>query len=718
MMNGKSIRGQAMQDKVIHQGMEKKNLKGMKNKRTEEGSLQKKVKIGIKAKLIVAFMIPVSFIVILGAISFQSAKKAVIEKYENASLTAVDMTATCIEIITDTVNSKAIQIMTNTEVMNLYQGIYKVNSTDAMSSLRTINTNLLTLATSEDYIYGMTIASPLASCASTYGTLNSFSYDDFIKSEEFQIGVGEGSLNIWLGQHAYLDEITEKNTNMYALSLMKKLSKGDGYLYIDLKLKNIINLLSEVKVSDDAVISLITRDGREIIVGNDETQESNLSIVSLSDYQEIIKNPEREKGYEYINTNETDYLFLYSKVGNTGLMLCGLVPKDTILAAANNIKNVTVAIVIIAALIAILIGIMISSGISKTINTLTKGMQKASDGDLTIRMDVNRTDEFELLSNSTNLMLQGVKSLIEQAIGVSKQVTNSSGILNQSADELLLTSSDISYAVQSIEAGIVEQANDTNECLNKMVFLAGRIEEVGDTINQIKSLIIKTQNIAQSGKDSIGTLRDRTLETKQATATLTESMISLEQQSVMIETIVKVINEIAEQTNLLSLNAAIEASRAGDAGRGFGVVASEIRNLAAKTLEASKEIKHIIGDIQKYTRSVVQTTNKTEKIVMSQEVAMNSNIEVFNSITSFVLDIARDLEHITNGMSNIELAKNDTQRAMEAIAAVAEETAATTEQVTSTIVQQKEMINKLNDESDSLNKNVEKLDTAIHVFKI
>lgn len=717
-MNGKSIRGQAMQDKVIHQGMEKKNLKGMKNKRTEEGSLQKKVKIGIKAKLIVAFMIPVSFIVILGAISFQSAKKAVIEKYENASLTAVDMTATCIEIITDTVNSKAIQIMTNTEVMNLYQGIYKVNSTDAMSSLRTINTNLLTLATSEDYIYGMTIASPLASCASTYGTLNSFSYDDFIKSEEFQIGVGEGSLNIWLGQHAYLDEITEKNTNMYALSLMKKLSKGDGYLYIDLKLKNIINLLSEVKVSDDAVISLITRDGREIIVGNDETQESNLSIVSLSDYQEIIKNPEREKGYEYINTNETNYLFLYSKVGNTGLMLCGLVPKDTILAAANNIKNVTVAIVIIAALIAILIGIMISSGISKTINTLTKGMQKASDGDLTIRMDVNRTDEFELLSNSTNLMLQGVKSLIEQAIGVSKQVTNSSGILNQSADELLLTSSDISYAVQSIEAGIVEQANDTNECLNKMVFLAGRIEEVGDTINQIKSLIIKTQNIAQSGKDSIGTLRDRTLETKQATATLTESMISLEQQSVMIETIVKVINEIAEQTNLLSLNAAIEASRAGDAGRGFGVVASEIRNLAAKTLEASKEIKHIIGDIQKYTRSVVQTTNKTEKIVMSQEVAMNSNIEVFNSITSFVLDIARDLEHITNGMSNIELAKNDTQRAMEAIAAVAEETAATTEQVTSTIVQQKEMINKLNDESDSLNKNVEKLDTAIHVFKI
>lgn len=717
-MNGKSIRGQAMRDKVIHQGMGKKNLKGMKDKRTEERTLRKKVKIGIKAKLIVAFMIPVSFIVILGAISFQSAKKAVIEKYENASLTAVDMTATCIKIITDTVNSKAIQIMTNTEVMNLYQGIYKVNSTDAMSSLRTINTNLLTLATSEDYIYGMTIASPLASCASTYGALNSFSYDDFMKSEEYQIGVGEGSSNIWLGQHGYLDEITEKNANMYALSLMKKLSKGDGYLYIDLKLKNIKNLLSEVKVSDDAVISLITRDGREIIVGNDETQGSNLSIVSLSDYQEIIKNPEREKGYEYINTNETDYLFLYSKVGNTGLMLCGLVPKDTILAAANNIKNVTVAIVIIAALIAILIGIMISSGISKTINTLTKGMQKASDGDLTIRMDVNRTDEFELLSNSTNLMLQGVKSLIEQAIGVSKQVTNSSGILNQSADELLLTSSDISYAVQSIEAGIVEQANDTNECLNKMVFLAGRIEEVGDTINQIKSLIIKTQNIAQSGKDSIGTLRDRTLETKQATATLTESMISLEQQSVMIETIVKVINEIAEQTNLLSLNAAIEASRAGDAGRGFGVVASEIRNLAAKTLEASKEIKHIIGDIQKYTRSVVQTTNKTEKIVMSQEVAMNSNIEVFNSITSFVLDIARDLEHITNGMSNIELAKNDTQRAMEAIAAVAEETAATTEQVTSTIVQQKEMINKLNDESDSLNKNVEKLDTAIHVFKI
>ncbi|WP_066713103.1 methyl-accepting chemotaxis protein [Clostridium sp. Marseille-P299] len=251
-----------------------------------------------------------------------------------------------------------------------------------------------------------------------------------------------------------------------------------------------------------------------------------------------------------------------------------------------------------------------------------------------------------------------------------------------------------------------------------MVFLSERIEEVCDTITQIKNIIGKTQDIAQSGKSSIETLRERTTETKQATAILTESMIALEKQSSMIETIVKVINEIAEQTNLLSLNAAIEAARAGDAGRGFGVVASEIRNLATKTLEASTEIKDIIGDIQMYMKNVVQTTNKTDKIVMAQEIAMNSNVEMFNNITDFVLDIAHDLENITNGMGNIELAKNDTQRAMESIAAVAEETAATTEQVTSTIVQQKEMIHKLNEESESLNRNVGMLDTAINIFKI
>lgn len=714
MRDGKSMRRQAIQSKMMKQNTDRNNQKERKKKEKEEGLLQKKLRIGIKIKLIAAFMIPVAFIVILGSISYQSAKKAVIEKYESASLTAVDMTAKCIEIITDTVNSKVIQVLTNTEVTNLYQGIYKVNSTDAMSSLRTINTNLLTLTASEDYIYAMTIVSPLASTASTLGTLNSFDYNDFMESEEYQVGASSGSNNAWIGKHTYLDKIAEKDTNMYSLSLMRKLSKGDGYLFIDLKLNNILSLLTEVDVSDDAKITLITRDGREIKA----MDEDKLSVSNLGIYQELMLDNELDKGYEYTDINGEDYLFLYSKVGETGLMLCGLVPKATILAAATNIKNVTVGIVILAAIIAILIGVFISSGIAKTINRLASGMQKASDGDLTFLMDVKRNDEFQLLSNSTNQMLKGVKSLIEQAIGVSKQVTNSSGILNHSADELLATSTDINFAVQSIESGIIEQAEDTNNCLNKMVFLSERIEEVCDTITQIKNIIGKTQDIAQSGKSSIETLRERTTETKQATAILTESMIALEKQSSMIETIVKVINEIAEQTNLLSLNAAIEAARAGDAGRGFGVVASEIRNLATKTLEASTEIKDIIGDIQMYMKNVVQTTNKTDKIVMAQEIAMNSNVEMFNNITDFVLDIAHDLENITNGMGNIELAKNDTQRAMESIAAVAEETAATTEQVTSTIVQQKEMIHKLNEESESLNRNVGMLDTAINIFKI
>ena len=538
MMNGRSIRGQAIQNKVMNQNTDKKNQKERKKSQKGEVRFQKKLKFGIKIKLIAAFMLPVAFIVLLGIISYQNAKKAVVEKYESAALTAVDMTAKCIEIITDTVNSKAIQVITNTEVMNLYQGIYEVNSTNAMTSLRTINTNLLTLTSSEDYIYAMTIVSPLASTASTLGALNSFQYNDFMESEEYQVGEITRSDNLWLGKHTYLDEIAEKNTEMYALSLMRKLSKGDGYLFIDLKLNNIKSLLSEVDVSDDARIALVTRDGREIQV----TDEEAITVTNLNIYQKITSNSELNKGYDYTDVNGEDYLFLYSKVGETGLMLCSLVPKAT------NIKNVTVAIVIIAAIIAIFIGVTISSGIAKTIKKLASGMQKASDGDLTFLMDAKRKDEFQLLSNSTNHMLRGVKSLIEQAIGVSRQVTNSSGILNQSADELLATSTDINYAIQSIEAGIVEQANDTNECLNKMVFLSERIEDVGDAVNQIKGVIGKTQDIAQNGKASIGTLRERTIETKQATEILTESMLSLEKQSSMIETIVKVINEISSSS--------------------------------------------------------------------------------------------------------------------------------------------------------------------------
>lgn len=671
-------------------------------------------KFGIRMKLIISFMLPVIFIILLGTISYQSAKKAVVEKYEDAALTAVDMTARCIEIIADTTSSKAVQVVTNADVMNLYQGIYELNSANAMSSLRTINTNLLTTSASEDYIYAMTILSPLASTASTYGKLSNIDYNELMNSEEYQLLNKNGENYAWVGKHAYLDKITEKDTSMYSLSFMRKLSTGDGVLIIDLKLNNIVSLLKEVDVSDDAIIGLVTEDGREI----QNELEKELSFSSIESYRELISENEQEKGFDYAKVNGEEYLFLYSKVGETGLTLCGLVPKATILASAVNIKNLTVAIVILASMIAIIIGVVMSSGIARTIQKLAFGMKKVAEGDLSLRLSVERRDEFRMLSESINEMLSGVKTLVEQVVDVSTQVTGSSGILNRSADELLTASRDISVAVESIETGVVEQASDTNECLNKMVFLSGRIEMVYDTVNTIKAMTNKTQQIAESGKTSIGTLREKTNETKEATTILITSMNSLQKQSGMIETIVKVINEIAEQTNLLSLNAAIEASRAGEAGKGFAVVASEIRNLAAKTLEASREIKVIISDIKRYTNQVVETSNKTETIVKAQEEAMIANVETFKNITDFVLNISNNLEKIIDGMSSIEEAKNDTQKAMESIAAVSEETAATTEQVSATIVQQTEMVHKLNQESGNLQTNVGQLDSAINVFTI
>jgi methyl-accepting chemotaxis protein len=271
--------------------------------------------------------------------------------------------------------------------------------------------------------------------------------------------------------------------------------------------------------------------------------------------------------------------------------------------------------------------IFIAGGVSKAISSLMKSISQASRGDLTTRFNTKRNDEFKILADGISNMMESMRKLIGEVQVVGTKVSGSAGELSNTSEELLTATKGISLTIDDIEKGIVQQSNDTEQCLLKISSLSVQVNEVSNHTSEIERIADNTKNIAGEGIITIDELNKKSKATADITQNVIQKIEEFEIQSKTISGFINVINEIAAQTNLLSLNASIEAARAGDAGRGFAVVAGEIRKLADQSVQASKQIEGIVNEIHRKTEDMVDTAKQAENIVRSQTVALNKTVE-------------------------------------------------------------------------------------------
>ena len=424
-------------------------------------------------------------------------------------------------------------------------------------------------------------------------------------------------------------------------------------------------------------------------------------------------------------------------------MVCAMIPQSTILAQANTIKYVSVGVVIASIIIAIIIAGFLSTNIIKAIKHIMDRLEKAAAGDLTIHVeikcfettntvtvkggetvdltinvDVKGHDEFAILGKSTNGMISNVKSLIEQTKNISGMVDNSVETVAQNAQQLLDDTQKITVAIQEIEHGVVQQAEDSEDCLRQMDNLSDKINLVSDNSDKIARIADDTSKIVESGMTSIQELKGNAESTVQITNQVIEEITKLKDSSKSIAHIIGAINEIAEQTNLLSLNASIEAARAGEAGRGFAVVADEIRKLAEQSVDSVNEIRKIVDDINAKTNDTVNIAKKAEDVVEIQGESLQNAEHVFDKIQEQFTELISNLDEITNGIDTIADAKAQTIDAIQSISAVSQETAAASEEVTETANRQLQQVEALNEAAQNLNQNSSALANAIDLFKI
>ncbi len=677
----------------------------------------------LRFKLIASFLVPIIFIIILGVVSFLKASEGIQSNYEKATEDSIVMAGEFLRFGFESVEATSIQYANDDKIGRYFSNLD--DKFEANMNRKAIASSLMAKQITDEFIQNIYFLSDNVTSISSSGVIYDAGIVEEFRATELGKELGPSGM-LWDGEDAFLDEKLETDGREYSMRLIRNIINRDALVIIETKSDVVNDILADLKFDKSGFIGLVTTDGREIIDYSLKEEDPNIDVEALKAekvfineafYQETLAS-EDENGFKYVEYKGDSYLFMFTKIGQTGATLCALMPKSTITSQADSIKKITIIIVIIACFAAVVIAAWLSTGIDKTIRGIISKLKLAAKGDLTVQFDSKRKDEFNILINEIQTTFGKMKDLIQHVKTLSGEVSESASNVSMTSELFLKSSEDISSAMNEIEQGINQQAKDAEECLAQMDSLSQKIEVVSMNTKEIGQIAASTKLSVKEGTVISEELNQQTKSTIEITTDIIKDIEKLSEKSSSINKIINVINDIANQTNLLSLNASIEAARAGEHGKGFAVVASEIRTLAEQSKASVNDIKKIIGSIQEDTTTAVETARKAGKVLALQESAVKNTTDSYANINGSVERLVVSLSSITDNVANIEEARVSTLGAIENISAVLEEIAASSNNVNQTASNQVASVEGLNKSAVNLNTNSDNLVNEVKKFTV
>ncbi|MBP3951836.1 methyl-accepting chemotaxis protein [Bacillus suaedae] len=405
--------------------------------------------------------------------------------------------------------------------------------------------------------------------------------------------------------------------------------------------------------------------------------------------------------------------------------LRGIVNKEREISAnlAKDDASYTFIVLLIALVISIVSGAIITYFVNRRIQNQLKKVVYISDqianGNLSVeKVDYYGKDEIGQLASSINAMRDNLKNVIKEITDVSLDVNSQSEELTQVSNQGSLGADQIAATMEQLSAGAEEQSSSSLEISHLINSLNSQIlntRDEGELLQKSSKQVIALSN---SGKDNMEQSVHLMTEINHVVSQSVKNVKGLDHKAQDISKLVKVIEEIAEQTNLLALNAAIEAARAGEHGKGFAVVADEVRKLAEQVSDSISEITGIIQGIQTESNLVVTSLESGFEKVNEGNKQIGISRESFTSINNELLNMLTGIEKVTANLEDISTNSEKVRVSSEEIAESAEEAAAGIEQSTATAQQQSSSMQEISSSAESLASYSDKLQHIVRTFKI
>jgi methyl-accepting chemotaxis protein len=420
----------------------------------------------------------------------------------------------------------------------------------------------------------------------------------------------------------------DTSTNIPTMFVNYKVIKNNkkiGVAGIGLSLENVTNLIKDYKIGESGFVYIADKNGK--IQLHPDKSFLNKNIEDLFDLKLDNILSGNKISIKEIEINNNEQVIGIQTIDSLGWILVAQISKEEVLSDLDGYGTTLLIMAIIVAALFIPISMFALKRLLLPFDNVANLLEDIGNGqgDLTKRLDDTRDDEAGKIAKGYNNFVITLSDLLKDIAKTEKEMTN---IIQ-----------DLNTVSSTMETDVKEQSSQIDQIATAIHEIGATSNEISENANQAASASNEASNAIDNGKRSISsTLSNVNVMNNEIDST--QLIIKkLEEDAQNINTVLSVITGVSEQTNLLALNAAIEAARAGEQGRGFAVVADEVRTLAAKTNNSADEINDIIKQLHERTNAVVEAIEKNKSLALEcNQSAIESN-EDLESISKNISDM-------------------------------------------------------------------------------
>ncbi|MGO0059062.1 methyl-accepting chemotaxis protein [Brevibacillus fluminis] len=376
------------------------------------------------------------------------------------------------------------------------------------------------------------------------------------------------------------------------------------------------------------------------------------------------------------------------------------------------------AIACVAIVLFMAVGYLISRMITKPLKQIQFLMEKAETGDLTVVGTYRSKDEIGVLTSDFNDMIRGLKDMMAKVNSDALHLASSAQQLSASTQQTMAATNQITAAIQEVSSGAERQLVSTEEMAKSMEEMAIGISRIAESSSTVSETSTDAAAAAGQGNQTVQEVVAQMGLIRSAVEQSATTVQRLGERSSQIVQIVDVITAIAAQTNLLALNAAIEAARAGEHGRGFAVVADEVRKLAEQSEQSGQQITSLIKEIQLDTQEAVKAMEKVSQNVETGMVMVGDAGQAFGSILDAISHVADQIQEVSTLSEEMSAISEEVAASVGEVERISRETAASSQMVSASSREQLASMEEIASSTQSLSQLSHELQEITSEFKL